>query len=225
MKKLTLILSFFTLLSCSYVPYNEIHKSFLEEEGISPDQVQFYNANRIVLWKRNTEKGVDKKKLENTGKIDYNKIKSDGGFSLGKGLGVRVKRDKQNSNILYVITDKDDPNKILKFMRLSEADNKIKNQFIDLYNLESNSLLKEVYYLIPDKISTQLVHKKIRTKSSFWRRFQKKRKNINCGTVLWGEEEYQVYFKKPTFLMISRDDDKNYRIKIKKHKGNYIKNR
>ena len=225
MKKITLISILFSAVSCSYAPYSAINKEFIEKENIKPEQIQFYNANRIVLWDRIKRQSVDSKELENTGKIENNKYRVDEGFSFKKNLGYRVKSDDDNDNILYVITDKNKPNKTLKFMRLSEATNKTKKEFIEIFGLEKVPLLNELYYLIPEKISKQVVHKKIRTKSRFLRRFQKTKKNVYCGTILWGEETHQVYFKNPTFLMISKEDDKKSRTKIKKHKGNYIKDK
>ena len=225
MKNITLILVLLTGFGCSYAPYSAINKDFIEKENIKPEQVQFYNANRIVLWERIKNQSVDSKELENTGKIENNKYRRDEGFSFKNNLGWLVKSDDENTNILHVITDKNEPNKTLKFMRLSETEDKIKKEFIEIFGLEKVPLLNELYYLIPEEISTVLVHKKIRTKSRFLRRFQKAKKNVYCGTIQWGEESYQIYFKNPTFLMISREDDKKSRTKIKKHKGNYIKDK
>tara|TARA_B100000902_G_scaffold216935_1_gene206205 strand:- start:17732 stop:18412 length:681 start_codon:yes stop_codon:yes gene_type:complete len=223
MKKIIFILTIMVTSSCGYKAYDQMHKDFITNENIPPEKVQFYNANRIVLWNRNKEQDVDNKLLDNSGKIEFNKSNEDLGNVFKKNLGWLVKSDNSNTNILYVITDKDQPNKTLKFMRLSEVSKEVREEFIKLYRLQNVPLLEELYYLVPEKITKERVHKKIRTKSKILRKLQPKWKQVYCGETSWGKDNYQLYFNHPTFLMISKKDDKRYRINIKKHKGNYIK--
>ena len=47
-------------------------------------------------------------------------------------------------------------------------------------------------------------------------------KNLYCGDIIWGDENYQIYFKKAPNLFISKKERKKFITDKKRYKGNYV---
>ena len=220
MKKILLIIILFSTISCSkYVRFDASNAEYLENQNINIEKVQFYNANRVILWEKETN-FVNKKK---SGKIKTSTIFSTETTPVESKLPVIVKSDPSNPNILYVQPDSKSDN-TLKFMKLSEASQEIREKFIKIYNLNQTPFKDELYYLIPTKIFTKFVNKEIYSDAGFWGNLiQPKRKNVYCGTIQWDGKEHQMYSKHATFLKISKKDRSKHITKTNKLKGNYIK--
>ena len=109
-------------------------------------------------------------------------------------------------------------------MKLSEASQVVRDEFIRVYNLNSNRFKDELYYLIPKEIFPQTIEKEIYSDAGFWGNLIKpKRKKVYCGKIQLGNQERQMYFKHPTFLKISKKDRVKHVITNNKAKGVKIK--
>jgi len=220
MKKILLFTVILSTFSCSkYTRFDSITSQYLQDQNISIEKVQFYNANRVVLWNNETE--FDNKKKG--GKIKTETTEHTRITPVEDNHPIIVKIDPNNENVLLVKPDSKS-NNTLRFMKLSETPTQIKEEFLKIYKLNQFDFQNELYYLIPDKIFSRYVDKDIYSESGFFKNlFKPKRKNVWCGTVNWDGKEHQIYFKYPTFLKISKKDKKKHITKIKKLKGNYIK--
>ena len=219
MKKILLFIVIISTFSCSkYTRFDSTTSKYLQDQNMGIEKVQFYNANRVVLWKNKTKFDNQKK----GGKIKTETTEHTLITNLKDNHPIIVAIDTNNENILLV---KPDPksNNTLRFMKLSEAPKQIKEEFLKIYKLNQFDFQDELYYLIPEKIFLSYVDKDIYSESGFLiNLFKPKRKNLWCGTINWDGKEHQIYFKSPTFLKISKKDKKKHITKNKKLKGNYI---
>ena len=220
MKKVILLIVVLFTIGCSkYVRYDSNTAQYLENQNFKVEKIQFYNANRVILWENETN--IDSKKK--SGKIKTSTKFYKNRTPIEKQHAVIVKIDPNNSNILYVLPDPKSENTLM-FIKLSEAPEAVRDEFIKIYNLDRFSFKDELYYLIPKEIFSKTVEKDIYSDSGFWGNLIKpKRKNVYCGTIQWNGKEHQMYFKYPTFLKISKKDRTKHITRTNKLKGNYIK--
>ena len=159
MKNLFIITLMILTIGCNkYVTYDAINSQYFKSQKINIEKVQFYNANRFVLWQKKIE--YDKDPIKKKGKIETEKIKEEAGMEVSSDLGVLVIQDKNNPNIIHVKPFQDSKS-TLKYMKISEIPQNVRNDFIRIFALDQNPLMEELYYLVPDKIHSINVHKKI----------------------------------------------------------------
>ncbi len=220
MKNLCLILIISILTSCSgYVPFTTDDKKFFEEEDIDINKVQFYIFNEITLFKK--EKLQNDNPLKSKGKIRIQENRKHKIRTFKNNQAVKVLADKANPNILYIKPDRSS-DRTLKFMRLSSIDSETRISFINRYGLNKSPKMEKMYYLIPNKMSSRSVKKEIYADGSFWKFLRPKKKNLYCGDIIWGNENYQIYFKKAPNLFISKKERKKFITDRKRYKGNYV---
>jgi hypothetical protein len=220
MNKILLLIAVVFTIGCSkYVRYDSNNTQYLKDQNYKIEEIQFYNANRVILWDKDTRKKLKK----NDGKIKTSTKFYTNLTTIDNNLQVAATPDPNNSNILHVQYD-DKSKNTLKFMKLSEASEEVRDEFIKIYNLSRNIFKDELYYLIPEKIFAETIEKDIYSDAGFWGNLIKpRRKNVYCGTIQLGGKEYQMYSKRPTFLKISRKDRERYITTKKKAKGVKIK--
>ena len=220
MKNLSIILIISILTSCSgYVPFTTDDKKFLEEEGVDINKVQFYIFNEIILFKK--EKLQDNNPLKSKGKIRIQENRKRKIRTFKNNQAVKVLADKSSPNILYVKPDRSS-NRTLKFMQLSSIDTENRSNFINRYGLNKSPKMEKMYYLIPNNMSSRSVKKEIYATGSFWKFLYPNKKNLYCGDIIWGDENYQIYFKKAPNLFISKKERKKFITDKKRYKGNYV---
>lgn len=221
MKKILLLITIIIFTSgCSkYVRYNSHNAEYLKEQNYKIEETQFYNANRVILWDKDTREKQEK----NDGKIKTSKKFYTNLTTIDNNLEVAASQDPNNINILYV---KYDPksNNTLKFMKLSQVSEEVRRDFIKMYSNSRHKFNDELYYLIPEKIFTKNIEKDIYSDAGFLGNLIKPNyKNVYCGIIQIGSNEYHMYSKHPTFLKISKKDKEKHITRKKKAKGVKIK--
>mgnify|MGYP006162534349 CR=1 FL=1 len=220
MQKILFLIAILFTIGCSkYVRYDSNNAQYLNKKNYKIEEIQFYNANRVILW----ENEIVEEDKKNDGKLKTSTKFYTNTTTIDNNLQVAATQDLNNPDILHVQYDPKTKT-TLKFMKLSEATEAVRDEFIKIYNLSRLRFKDELYYLIPEKIFTKTVEKDIYSDAGFWGNLIKpKRKSVYCGTIKLGGQEYQMYSKHPTFLKISKKDRERYITTKNKAKGVKIK--